>query len=112
VIQNVIARKPIPVYGDGMQVRDWLYVRDHAEALWLVLREGADGETYNIGGHNEQPNLRVVELICDLDTIAVTPSMPAKSSASSAGPPRIPSSAACAKPSAGISRISRGVALC
>jgi len=66
IIQNVIARKSIPVYGDGMNIRDWLYVRDHAEALWQVLTRGKDGETYNIGGHNEWANLRIVELICDL----------------------------------------------
>ena len=66
VIQNVIARKPIPVYGDGMNVRDWLYVHDHADALWLALTRANDGETYNIGGHNEWANLRIVELICDL----------------------------------------------
>jgi dTDP-glucose 4,6-dehydratase len=66
VIQSVIARRSIPVYGDGMNVRDWLYVRDHAEALWQVLTRGRTGETYNIGGHNEWPNLRTVELICDL----------------------------------------------
>jgi dTDP-glucose 4,6-dehydratase len=66
VIQNVLARKPVPVYGDGMNVRDWLYVADHAEALWQVLTRGQNGETYNIGGHNEWPNLRIVELICDL----------------------------------------------
>jgi dTDP-glucose 4,6-dehydratase len=66
VIQSVLERKPVPVYGDGMNVRDWLYVRDHAEALWCVLKEGALGETYNIGGHNEWANLRIVELICDL----------------------------------------------
>jgi dTDP-glucose 4,6-dehydratase len=66
VIQNVIARKPIPVYGDGLNVRDWLYVRDHAEALWLVLNRGRIAETYNVGGHNEWANLRIVELICDL----------------------------------------------
>ena len=66
VIQSIIARRPIPVYGDGMNVRDWLYVRDHAEALWQVLTRGVTGETYNIGGHNEWPNLRTVELICDL----------------------------------------------
>ena len=65
VLQSVLARKPIPVYGDGMNVRDWLYVRDHAEALWLVLTRGRDGETYNIGGHNEWANIRIVELICD-----------------------------------------------
>ena len=66
VIQSVLARKTVPVYGDGMNVRDWLYVRDHAEALWTVLRQGKAGETYNIGGHNEWANLRIVELICDL----------------------------------------------
>jgi dTDP-glucose 4,6-dehydratase len=66
VIQSVMARKPVPVYGDGMNVRDWLYVRDHAEALWTVLLRGKSGETYNIGGHNEWANIRIVELICDL----------------------------------------------
>jgi len=66
VIQSIVARKPIPVYGDGMNVRDWLYVQDHADALWVVLQRGADGETYNIGGNNEWPNIRIVELICDL----------------------------------------------
>ena len=66
VIQNVIGRQPIPVYGDGLNVRDWLYVRDHAEALWLVLNRGRIAETYNVGGHNEWANLRIVELICDL----------------------------------------------
>jgi dTDP-glucose 4,6-dehydratase len=66
VIQSVLARKPVPVYGDGLNVRDWLYVRDHAEALWQALTRGQPGETYNIGGHNEWANLRIVELICDL----------------------------------------------
>jgi len=66
VIQSVLARKPVPVYGDGMNVRDWLYVRDHAEALWLVLTRGRTGDTYNIGGHNEWANLPIVQLICDL----------------------------------------------
>jgi dTDP-glucose 4,6-dehydratase len=66
VIQSVMARKPVPVYGDGMNVRDWLYVRDHAEALWQVVTRGQLGETYNIGGHNEWANLRIVKLICDL----------------------------------------------
>ena len=65
VIQSVLKRKPVPVYGDGLNVRDWLYVRDHAEALWTVLQKGKLGETYNIGGHNEWANLRIVELICD-----------------------------------------------
>ena len=66
VIQSVLSRNPIPVYGDGMNVRDWLYVADHAAALWRVLNAGADGETYNIGGNNEWPNIRIVEIICDL----------------------------------------------
>ena len=65
VLQSVMAGKPIPVYGDGMNVRDWLYVRDHAEALWLVLNRGLSGETYNIGGHNEWANIHIVQLICD-----------------------------------------------
>ncbi|MGN6555872.1 MAG: dTDP-glucose 4,6-dehydratase [Verrucomicrobiota bacterium] len=66
VIQSVLARKSVPVYGDGMNVRDWLYVRDHAEALWTVLHRGQLGETYNIGGHNEWANINIVKLICDL----------------------------------------------
>jgi dTDP-glucose 4,6-dehydratase len=65
VIQSALARKPIPVYGDGMNVRDWLYVRDHTEALWLVSARGRNGETYNIGGHNEWANLHIVQVICD-----------------------------------------------
>jgi len=66
VIQSALARRPIPVYGDGLNVRDWLYVLDHVEALWLVLNRGRVGEHYNIGGDNEWPNLRIVERICDL----------------------------------------------
>lgn len=66
VIQSALARQPIPVYGDGRHVRDWLYVLDHVEALWLVLTRGRLGEHYNIGGDNEWPNLRIVERICDL----------------------------------------------
>lgn len=66
VIQSALNQKPIPVYGDGLNVRDWLYVRDHAEALWTVLLRGKDGQTYNIGGRNEWPNIRIVETICDL----------------------------------------------
>ncbi|MGO8676086.1 MAG: dTDP-glucose 4,6-dehydratase [Limisphaerales bacterium] len=66
VIQSVIARRPVPVYGDGLNVRDWLYVLDHAQALWLVLTRGRNGETYNIGGHNEWANIHIVEMICDL----------------------------------------------
>jgi dTDP-glucose 4,6-dehydratase len=66
VIHKAAARQPIPVYGDGLNVRDWLYVTDHAQALWQALLRGRTGETYCIGGHNEWANLRIVELICDL----------------------------------------------
>jgi dTDP-glucose 4,6-dehydratase len=66
VILNAIHGKPLPIYGDGLQIRDWLYVEDHAKALIRVLTEGKIGETYNVGGHNEQTNLEVVETICDL----------------------------------------------
>lgn len=66
VILNALEGKPLPVYGDGMQIRDWLYVEDHAEAIWLVLRGGRVGETYNIGGLNEKPNIEIVNTICSL----------------------------------------------
>jgi dTDP-glucose 4,6-dehydratase len=66
IIQNLVHRKPLPVYGDGMHVRDWLYVEDHAEALWQVLTNGRAGETYNIGGNNEWANIQIVQIICDL----------------------------------------------
>jgi dTDP-glucose 4,6-dehydratase len=66
VILNAIHGKPLPVYGDGSQIRDWLYVEDHAKALIKVVTEGEIGETYNIGGHNEKTNLEVVETICVL----------------------------------------------
>lgn len=66
MILNALEGKPLPVYGDGMNVRDWLYVRDHAAAIWTILRKGRRGTTYNVGGRNEMPNLRVVETICDL----------------------------------------------
>ena len=66
VILNAIHGKPLPIYGDGSQIRDWLYVEDHAKALIKVVTEGEIGETYNIGGHNEKTNLEVVETICDL----------------------------------------------
>ncbi|WP_114785913.1 dTDP-glucose 4,6-dehydratase [Vibrio tetraodonis] len=64
VILNSLAGKPLPLYGDGMQVRDWLFVEDHARALYKVITEGIVGETYNIGGHNEKTNLEVVKTIC------------------------------------------------
>lgn len=66
VILNALAGKPLPVYGDGAQIRDWLYVEDHARALLEVATRGRVGETYNIGGHNEKRNIEVVETICDL----------------------------------------------
>lgn len=66
MILNALAGKPLPVYGDGQQIRDWLYVEDHARALILVALDGKLGETYNIGGHNEKANLEVVQTICDL----------------------------------------------
>jgi len=66
VILNALEGKPLPVYGDGQQVRDWLYVADHCAAIWLVLQRGRLGETYNIGGLNERPNLEVVRKICAL----------------------------------------------
>ena len=66
MILNALEGKPLPVYGDGQQIRDWLYVEDHARALILVAQTGALGQTYNIGGHNEKTNLEVVHRICDL----------------------------------------------
>lgn len=66
IILNAIHGKPLPIYGDGSQIRDWLYVEDHAKALVQVVTEGKVGETYNIGGHNEKTNLEVVETICAL----------------------------------------------
>jgi dTDP-glucose 4,6-dehydratase len=66
IILNAIHGKPLPIYGDGMQIRDWLYVDDHADALVKVITDGAIGETYNIGGHNEKTNLEVVKIICEL----------------------------------------------
>lgn len=66
MILNALDGKPLPVYGDGMQIRDWLFVEDHARALYKVVTEGDVGETYNIGGHNEKANIEVVKTICAL----------------------------------------------
>lgn len=66
IILKAMQGKPLPVYGDGRQIRDWLYVEDHARALHKVVREGVVGETYNIGGHNEKQNIEVVKAICAL----------------------------------------------
>jgi dTDP-glucose 4,6-dehydratase len=66
VILNAVKGKPIPVYGDGLNVRDWLYVVDHCEAIRAVLRRGRIGETYNVGGNSERTNIDVVRIICDI----------------------------------------------
>ncbi|MDD3180905.1 MAG: dTDP-glucose 4,6-dehydratase [Opitutaceae bacterium] len=66
VILNALDGKPLPVYGDGQQIRDWLYVEDHCAAIWRVLQQGRPGETYNIGGLCEKPNLEIVRMICHL----------------------------------------------
>ncbi len=66
MILNALDGKPLPVYGDGKQIRDWLYVEDHARALYLVVTQGKIGETYNIGGFNEKQNIEVVRTICEL----------------------------------------------
>lgn len=66
VILNALEGKPLPIYGKGDQIRDWLYVEDHARALYKVVTEGQVGETYNIGGHNEKKNIEVVQTICDI----------------------------------------------
>ncbi len=66
VILNCLEGKPLPVYGTGQNVRDWLYVEDHARALWAVVRKGRVGETYNVGGQAERTNLDVVQAVCDL----------------------------------------------
>ena len=65
MIINALHDKPLPVYGEGLNVRDWLYVEDHCEAIDLVMRHGRVGEVYNIGGHNEMQNIEIVRLICD-----------------------------------------------
>ena len=66
MIVNALAGKPLPVYGDGMQIRDWLYVKDHCSAIRRVLVDGKLGETYNVGGWNEKPNIEIVHLVCGL----------------------------------------------
>jgi dTDP-glucose 4,6-dehydratase len=66
IILNALSAKPLPVYGDGSQIRDWLYVEDHARALYKVVTAGVIGETYNIGGHNEKKNIEVVQTLCAL----------------------------------------------
>lgn len=66
MIMNALSGKPLPIYGDGMQIRDWLYVEDHCEAIWKVLQEGKLGESYNVGGNNQPANIEIVDAICEL----------------------------------------------
>jgi dTDP-glucose 4,6-dehydratase len=66
VILNAIDGKSLPIYGDGRNVRDWLYVRDHCTAIWTVMKNGKTGETYNVGGDSEMENIAIVEIICDI----------------------------------------------
>jgi dTDP-glucose 4,6-dehydratase len=122
--------EPLPVYGDGKNIRDWLYVEDHAKALTLVLGRGTVGQTYNVGGRNERTNLHVVETVCDLldqlapnaaridvsspslpiapATTAAMQSTPRSWNASSAGGPRRISRAGLRKRCADISSRGRG----
>jgi dTDP-glucose 4,6-dehydratase len=80
MIINGIEEKPLPVYGNGQNVRDWLYVEDHARALAMVIAKGAVGRSYNVGGHNERSNLAVVQAIADaLDEITPTGKAPRRS---------------------------------
>ncbi len=65
MIMNIKEEKPLPVYGDGKNIRDWLYVDDHNSAVWLIINKGTSGETYNIGGENEWENIRLVNVLCD-----------------------------------------------
>jgi dTDP-glucose 4,6-dehydratase len=66
IILNAMEGKALPVYGDGGNVRDWLYVRDHCTAIWRIMKHGKNGETYNIGGNSEMENIKLVEMICDV----------------------------------------------
>lgn len=66
IISNALARKPLPIYGDGLNIRDWLYVKDHCAAIRCVLKNGKIGETYNVGGHNERNNITIVKTICNI----------------------------------------------
>jgi dTDP-glucose 4,6-dehydratase len=74
IIMNALESKPLPIYGDGKNVRDWLYVRDHCDAIWKIMNSGKKGETYNIGGNSEIENIVIVEMICDILDEVVPPS--------------------------------------
>jgi dTDP-glucose 4,6-dehydratase len=66
IILNALEGKPLPVYGDGRNVRDWLYVRDHCKAIWAIMQQGRKGETYNVGGNGEMENIKIVEMVCHM----------------------------------------------
>jgi dTDP-glucose 4,6-dehydratase len=66
MILNALERKPLPIYGEGLNVRDWLYVEDHCDAIWTVIDKGLVGRTYNIGGNNEKTNIEVVDTLCHM----------------------------------------------
>jgi dTDP-glucose 4,6-dehydratase len=66
IILNALEGKNLPVYGDGLNVRDWLFVRDHCTAIWTIMKNGKNGETYNVGGNIEMENIKIVEMICDI----------------------------------------------
>ena len=66
IILNAAAGKELPVYGDGKNVRDWLYVEDHCRAIWTIMKAGKRGRTYNVGGNREMENISIVEMICDI----------------------------------------------
>ena len=85
IILNALQGKALPVYGDGLQIRDWLYVDDHARALYKVLTEGKNGETYNIGGHNEKTNITVVKTLCAILEELVPENPNAKAGANKSG---------------------------
>ena len=131
MIVNALAGKPLPVYGDGGNVRDWLYVGDHCAAMRAVLEAGRPGETYNVGGNAEMTNLDVVRTICDIvadctnpdatmrrrsrssrtapGTTAATRSTRRRSAASSDGRRRRRSNRACGARSRGISTTAHGL---
>ena len=80
MISNALDGKPLPVYGRGLNVRDWLFVLDHCKAIWLIMQKGRTGETYNIGGECEMPNIELVQTLCDiLDEMVPTDSKPPRS---------------------------------
>ena len=66
MIENMLDKKELPVYGDGKNIRDWLYVEDHNAAVWLIMNRGITGESYNIGGENEWGNIRLVNVLCEI----------------------------------------------